>query len=197
MDFSEIETQIVDAAGKAFDRYSIQKTTVEDICKEAAVSRPTFYRFFKNKDDLILKIASHETARLSENVAAFVRKYPDIEDAFVEAMVLVTMASEKSHVVKFLLSSENFDYTLKLVSHQPNLWVGQLTTWEALYNAAKEQGRVHADLKSTDVALWLSLIRMMFVIFSRSMEINKRQTRKLIKQFVIRSILLPKPVDTA
>lgn len=193
MEFSETELHIVNSAAQAFDRFSIPKTTVEDICKEAAISRPTFYRFFKNKDDLILKIAAHETVRLSENVAGFARKYKDIEDAFVEAMLFVTMESEKSHVVKFLLSAENFDYTLNIVSHQPHLWVRQLTTWETLYNIAKEQGRLYPDVKSNDVALWLSLVRILFVVVSRSMEINKRETKKLIKQFVIRSILLPRP----
>lgn len=40
------------AARKLFWKYGIRKVTVEDICREAGVSKMTFYRFFGNKIEL-------------------------------------------------------------------------------------------------------------------------------------------------
>lgn len=40
---------LLEAGGKIFWKYGIRKATVEDICKEAGVSKMTFYRFFENK----------------------------------------------------------------------------------------------------------------------------------------------------
>lgn len=46
--------QILATAEDLFMRYGIGRVTVEEICKSAAVSKMTFYKFFKNKDDLVL-----------------------------------------------------------------------------------------------------------------------------------------------
>ena len=40
---------LLNAAQKLFFKYGIKKVTIEDICKEANVSKMTFYKFFPNK----------------------------------------------------------------------------------------------------------------------------------------------------
>jgi len=37
-------------------RYRIKRVTVEEICRRAGVSKMTFYKFFRNKEDLIIKM---------------------------------------------------------------------------------------------------------------------------------------------
>ena len=48
--------KIVETGKKLFYRYGIKKVSVEEICKEAGVSKATFYKYFKNKVDLALFI---------------------------------------------------------------------------------------------------------------------------------------------
>lgn len=48
--------QILEAAESLFYRYGLKKVTVEEICQAGAVSKMTFYKHFRNKDDLILKM---------------------------------------------------------------------------------------------------------------------------------------------
>jgi len=40
----------MDAAEACFDKYGIAKTTMDDIAKEAGVSRPTLYRWFPTRE---------------------------------------------------------------------------------------------------------------------------------------------------
>ena len=49
-------TALFQAGSKMFWKYGIRKVTVEDICKEAGVSKMTFYRFFENKIVLAEKV---------------------------------------------------------------------------------------------------------------------------------------------
>lgn len=44
--------QILEATKKLFYRYGIKRVTIEDICKEADVSKMTFYKYFPNKTKL-------------------------------------------------------------------------------------------------------------------------------------------------
>ena len=43
---------IVATAKTLFWKYGIKRVTIEELCKEASVSKMTFYRFFKNKEAL-------------------------------------------------------------------------------------------------------------------------------------------------
>ena len=44
---------IVKAAELLFNRYGLKRVTVEEICRTAEVSKMTFYKYFKNKIELI------------------------------------------------------------------------------------------------------------------------------------------------
>ena len=43
---------LFEAAHELFYRYGIKKATVEDICSRANVSKMTFYRNFKDKNEM-------------------------------------------------------------------------------------------------------------------------------------------------
>ncbi len=49
--------RIVEGARRAFARAGYSATRVEDILLEASVSRPTFYRVFRNKDEVYAEIS--------------------------------------------------------------------------------------------------------------------------------------------
>ena len=44
--------QIVETAYNLFMKFGIRRVSVEEICKEAGVSKMTFYKHFKNKSEL-------------------------------------------------------------------------------------------------------------------------------------------------
>ena len=53
---SEKPDQIIKTAIDLFSRFGTKRVTVEEICKTAGVSKATFYKYFKNKLDLIRHI---------------------------------------------------------------------------------------------------------------------------------------------
>lgn len=50
------EEKIKQAAKPLFWRFGLQKTPVDQICKNAGVSKMTFYRLFKNKEQVAISI---------------------------------------------------------------------------------------------------------------------------------------------
>lgn len=52
-----VRTQLLMGAAQAFGQYGYADTTVENVLQAAGVSRRTFYRFFRNKDELFDELA--------------------------------------------------------------------------------------------------------------------------------------------
>jgi AcrR family transcriptional regulator len=62
-----IVQKIMAAAKYLLFRYGTRKVSIEEICREAGVSKMTFYRHFKDKDDITLCVLqSHFTDRMNE-----------------------------------------------------------------------------------------------------------------------------------
>ncbi|WP_298649106.1 TetR/AcrR family transcriptional regulator [uncultured Proteiniphilum sp.] len=50
------EQDILIAGKKLFFKYGLKKVTIEEICTEANVSKMTFYKYFRNKTELVKKV---------------------------------------------------------------------------------------------------------------------------------------------
>lgn len=72
---------ILDAAEMCFARSGFHRTTMQDICKEAAVSPGALYVYFASKEDLIAGLAERDRSDFAERFA-MVSAAPD----FIEAL---------------------------------------------------------------------------------------------------------------
>jgi AcrR family transcriptional regulator len=50
--------RLLEVAKKLFWKFGIKKVTVEELCREGGLSKMTFYRYFKNKDDVARQLMS-------------------------------------------------------------------------------------------------------------------------------------------
>jgi AcrR family transcriptional regulator len=55
----DIPTEIIEAARDLFFKHGFKRISIEDICNKADVSRRTFYVYYENKTDLLIKLLEH------------------------------------------------------------------------------------------------------------------------------------------
>ena len=56
------EDAVLDVAKSKVDRFGFKKTTVDEIAKEARISKRTIYGHFKNKEDLFVSLFMKDDA---------------------------------------------------------------------------------------------------------------------------------------
>lgn len=71
------KAKLLTAATKIFARQGYKDASVDEIVKEAAVAKGTFYYYFKSKDDMFLALIGTGTDRLSEQMINEADKYID------------------------------------------------------------------------------------------------------------------------
>jgi AcrR family transcriptional regulator len=87
-DRSSQRVRIVDAALRCIERQGTQRTTVDDLAREAGVSRATLYRTFAGgKDDVLAAVVETETARFFSGLAVVMGEAHDLEDVLVAGIV--------------------------------------------------------------------------------------------------------------
>ncbi len=68
---------ILDAAKARFDRFGFKKTTVDEISKDAGISKRTLYEHFKDKEDLFVSLFIREALKARKAVLARLEDAPD------------------------------------------------------------------------------------------------------------------------
>lgn len=87
--------QVLDGASKIFMRDGFERASVDDIAREAAVSKATIYAYFPDKQLLFLEVARRECHRQTEAAEASI-------DNNVPVRVALTIAAER--IIRFLMS---------------------------------------------------------------------------------------------
>ena len=99
---------VTDAALACFSRWGVAKTTLDDIAREAGVSRATVYRLFPGGKDVVLDaVAGRELARFFDGLRAELdRTSTDLEELLVAGVAYTTRAIREHAALQFLLAHE-------------------------------------------------------------------------------------------
>ena len=99
--------RLLEATYACVARYGIAKTTVEDVARQAGLSRATVYRHFPGgKDQLVNSTIAWEAGRFFERLAIAVADAPDLETLLSDALMFAHVAFEEHAVLQKVLETE-------------------------------------------------------------------------------------------
>src|SRR5688500_7267569 len=103
-----ISDALAEAALRCIARWGLAKTTLEDVAREAGLSRATVYRSLPGggKDALFAALAERELSRLEVAVGTAVDAADGLEDAIVAAVTTAAAHLEAHAAFQFLLAHE-------------------------------------------------------------------------------------------
>ncbi len=146
--------QIITSSKKLFWKYGIKRVTIEEICREAGVSKMTFYKHLKNKNDLVKHIIDH----ILESAMA---KYRDI----MEQDIPFTEKTSQSVALKMELTEEMSpeffdDYFLhadpELSDYLNNKMTDSIGMIMKDYMQAQKRGDIRADIRPEFILYFLN-----------------------------------------
>lgn len=137
--------EILKTGKDLFWKFGFKRVTIEEICKEAGVSKMTYYKFFTNKMALVKTL-------LDEVLQAAMVKYEEIMNSdlpYPEKVVqLIELKREQTHT----MSSEFFrDYVQsgdpELIAYLEKMSAENLQRFTDDFYKAQESGDIRKDLK--------------------------------------------------
>ncbi|MFQ6793877.1 MAG: TetR/AcrR family transcriptional regulator [Thomasclavelia sp.] len=75
--------KILKQAYKLYQTNGFNNVTIQDICKQSKITKPTFYKYFKNKEDTIIHLYDDITKEISSNVPGLI-----LADNYYEQLLL-------------------------------------------------------------------------------------------------------------
>lgn len=142
---SKTQQKLIDTAKPLFMKHGIKRITVEEICKEAGVSKMTFYRLYTNKEELaekiFIEIADSNMIEYKEIMAQEV-SYPEKirQTILFKQRVLLEFGEE---FIKDIFQNENVQLMQLIDTYRKKANEQYL----ADFKEAQKKGEIRKDIK--------------------------------------------------
>ncbi len=146
--------QLVEKAWDLFWQYGFTRVSIEEICKEAGVSKMTFYKHFKNKNDLvrfIMKEMSEYSLRLYDEIMTEDIPFVDKIRKSVELKIEQTENISEAFFRDF--HRQNDPELNQVLQEQRLSNLRTVTDW---YLKAQKEGDIRRDIKPEFIVYFLN-----------------------------------------
>ncbi len=185
--------RLLDAAEACFDRFGVAKTTIEDIAREAKVSRRTVYRYFAGRDELIVDVLLRETQSLFDgwNRYGESEPRPSFADMVVETMLQVLEVVRESGYVKVFLDAESAALTVVTAGASRSFFERVKQVVRPFFEEAEGSGELRPELDLDDLVEWLLRILLSLLTIRSPMPRSEDDYRRLLHTYLIPALVTP------
>lgn len=180
-------SRIIDAAYECFQRFGIKKTTVEDIATLADVSRPTVYRYFLGKEDILRQVCELEVVKVHEELRRRISPRGTLAERLTETLLVSTRIAHDNKFVRILIESPSLQSRSANPS-SPDFNVNR-AVWGNVFDVGLARGELAGDLTPDEIASWLILAESILLIKIDAVTFSDDELRRFIRRFIVMPIL--------
>jgi AcrR family transcriptional regulator len=179
-----VREAIYEAALASFESHGVRGTLMEDVAREAGVSRPAIYYYFPDKDALVLEVVVRQVRDIHRRIRREI--HPDAGlGAMLEATLQTILISRTDQYVTLLTQPDTANLTARLV--ESDLVMGlQRELWYPLLESARERGELRTDRAFDDIIRWITFIEFAMITSGDSFDFNDEgEIRKQLEAFLL------------
>ena len=184
-----VRERLLDAAEGCLEQFGAQKTSMEDVARAAGMSRATVYRYFENRDALLLGVASRQASALAAEAISYLSRYDTISDWMVEGLLFTLRELPRRPVFASLVTSLDSRSSGNLLLGSTGLIQIGVNVLGPVFANAKEQGLLRDEIEPEMLIEWL--LRMLWTYLNAPSQVatDEESMRKLLRMMLIPAVL--------
>jgi TetR/AcrR family acrAB operon transcriptional repressor len=157
-------TRILDAASRLIVHYGFDKTTMDDIAREAGVSKGALYLVWPGKDALIDALIAYEMKRLLADLQARLEQAQDGETPFIALLYKHTLLALEHNPLVRALYTRDARILGDYIHHQDvSRYTDRLTLSAGVVRQMQAASLLDPGIRPETLAYLFSLITLGFV----------------------------------
>ena len=184
----KVEDKIIFATVKCFERYGINKTSMEDVAKMAKVSRPTIYRYFPSRHHLAVEVLVREIRDHTRLVLPVLKEHKYPPHALVEGIIFDVSTAREHPYTRILVSDAGSELLARvpgsdqvLLEAMSEQWLPSLTRW-------REDGYMRPGIRLDDLLTWITFYMYVTIGKGDFMGITTERMRRMITTLMIPAV---------
>ena len=184
-----VRERLLDAAEGCLEQFGPQKTSMEDVARAAGMSRATVYRYFENRDALLLGVASRQASSLAGEAINYLARFDTISDWLVEGLLFTLRELPSRPVFASLVTSLDSRASGSLLLGSTGLVQIGVNVLQPMFANAKEQGLLRDDVDPEMLVEWLLRVLWTYLNAPSQVATDEEGMRKLFRMMLIPAVL--------
>jgi len=175
--------RILAAAERCIDRHGIRKTTMDDVASEVGLSRPSVYRYFADRDDLLVELIARHARVLNDRAHKSISRQNSLSDQIVEGVISIADNGRRDPLTRYAIDTDGSSLSRRMIaSGMSEVIRGEI--WDRYLDAAVASNELPRGLPRSDIHLWLGNLTKMVMRGIEDGDGDLKRFRSILRRFV-------------
>jgi AcrR family transcriptional regulator len=180
---------LIKVAEECFERHGIRRTTMDDIAARAEVSRPTLYRYFGDRDNLVRIISQRRAQQFAGTMPRFFAEHDTLRQKLVEGLLHLGEIGRRDQFFGALVGSDTVGEVHRILMDSPSAIDFARAVWEPVLTEARERGELRPHVPFPEVYRWLTSINILLIGWLIGDGMSTEHQRLMIDSFVVPALV--------
>jgi AcrR family transcriptional regulator len=175
--------RILAAAERCIDRHGIRKTTMDDVACEVGLSRPNVYRYFADRDDLLIELITRHARALLDRARKSISRQSNLPGQIIQTVLYTAEHGRRDPLTRHIIDPDATSLGKRMIASGTTEKC-RAEMWDPLLDAAVANNELPPGLPRSDIHLWLSNVTRMVMRGLEDGEGDVRRYRSILRRFV-------------
>jgi AcrR family transcriptional regulator len=176
--------RILAAAERCIDRHGIRKTTMDDVACEVGLSRPSVYRYFADRDDLLIELITRHARALLVRARKSISRQSSFLDQIVETVLYTAEHARRDPLTRHCVDPDGTSLGKRMIASGTTEII-RAEMWDPVLDAAVANNELPPGLPRSDIHLWLGNVTLMVMRGLEDGDGDVRRYRSILRRFVV------------
>ena len=189
-DTDDVRERILAAAERCIDRHGIRKTTMDDIACEVGLSRPSVYRYFADRDDLLIELITRHGRALRDRAHQTISRQDSLPDQIVESLLYIAAHGSRDPLTRYLIDPDSTALGRRMIASGASQML-RAELWDPYLDAAIANNELPPGLPRSDIYLWIGNVGKMLMRGLDDGDGDLKRYRSILRRFIAPAFASP------
>ncbi|BCP14272.1 TetR/AcrR family transcriptional regulator [Mycobacterium paraintracellulare] len=176
--------RLLDAAEECFNRLGASRTSIEDVARQAKVSRSTVYRYFEGRNELLAAAYMRQNTAVFERVKILMAEQGTFAERVVRVTVRAINALRSGRFFPMLFNSDGALMSSQAIIASKMFYEAGRATMQPFFEEARSRGEIPVDLDLEDFIEWHLRLIFSFAMFDSPAPRDQASLTHLLETFI-------------
>jgi AcrR family transcriptional regulator len=175
--------RILGATERCVERYGLRKTTIDDVACEVGLSRPSIYRYFADRDDLLIELITRHARELIRRTHRATSRRGSASDQIIESILYIGELGRRDSLTRHMLDPDSSNLGRRMIASGRSETI-RAELFDPYLDAAVANNQLPLGFPRPDAHMWLGHVVKIVMRGLDDGEGDLERYRSILRRFV-------------
>ena len=156
---------------------------MDDVACEVGLSRPSVYRYFADRDDLLIELITRHARALLDRARKSISRQSSLPDQIVETVLYTAEHGRRDPLTRHVIDPDATSLGRRMIASGTTEMM-RAEMWDPVLDAALANNELPPGLPRSDIRLWLGNVTLMVMRGLEDGDGDVQRYRSILRRFI-------------